>query len=43
MVLPVLSERQFDYDSVQVPVLVDMEWQGQPRKVMLWANRNGFF
>ena len=32
-----------DYDSVQVPVLADMDWQGQPRKVMLWANRNGFY
>jgi len=32
-----------DYDSVQVPVLADMQWQGQPRKVMLWANRNGFY
>jgi alcohol dehydrogenase (cytochrome c) len=32
-----------DYDSVQVPVLADMEWQGQRRKVMLWANRNGFY
>ncbi len=34
---------EFDYDSVQIPVLVDMEWQGRPRKVMLWANRNGYF
>ena len=34
---------EFDYDSVQVPVLADIDWQGQPRKVMLWANRNGFF
>ena len=34
---------EFDYDSVQVPVLADMTWQGSPRKVMLWANRNGFF
>ena len=33
---------EFDYDSVQVPVLADMDWQGRPRKVMLWANRNGF-
>ena len=33
---------EFDYDSVQVPVLADMDWQGGPRKVMLWANRNGF-
>jgi alcohol dehydrogenase (cytochrome c) len=34
---------EFDYDSVQVPVLADIELQGQPRKVMLWANRNGFY
>jgi alcohol dehydrogenase (cytochrome c) len=33
---------EFDYDSVQVPVLAEMEWQGQKRKVMYWANRNGF-
>ncbi len=32
-----------DYDSVQVPVLADMEWKGEQRKVMLWANRNGFY
>jgi alcohol dehydrogenase (cytochrome c) len=32
---------EFDFDSVQVPVLADMEWQGKPRKVMMWANRNG--
>lgn len=32
---------EFDYDSVQVPVLANMDWQGRPRKVMLWANRNG--
>ena len=34
---------EFDYDSVQVPVLADIAFGGQPRKVMLWANRNGFF
>ena len=34
---------EFDYDSTQVPVLVDMQWLGSPRKVMLSANRNGFF
>ena len=33
----------YDYDSVQVPVLVDLNWRGAPAKVMLWANRNGFF
>jgi alcohol dehydrogenase (cytochrome c) len=32
---------ELDYDATQVPVLVDMEWQGRPRKLMLWANRNG--
>jgi alcohol dehydrogenase (cytochrome c) len=38
----------YDYDSVQVPVLADIPWKGRDgqtstRKVMLWANRNGFF
>ncbi len=33
----------YDYDSVQVPVLVDANWNGGPRKLMLWGNRNGFF
>jgi alcohol dehydrogenase (cytochrome c) len=32
-----------DWDATQVPVLVDLEWQGQPRKALLHANRNGFF
>lgn len=39
---------EFDYDAVQIPVLADMAWpdrngQKRPRKLMLWANRNGFF
>ncbi|MCZ6672584.1 MAG: PQQ-dependent dehydrogenase, methanol/ethanol family [Verrucomicrobia bacterium] len=33
----------YDYDAVQVPVLVDRDWQGKPAKLMLWANRNGYF
>ncbi|MDA1371713.1 MAG: PQQ-dependent dehydrogenase, methanol/ethanol family [Proteobacteria bacterium] len=33
----------YDYDSVQVPVLADMVWRGTPKKVMMWANRNGYF
>lgn len=33
----------WDYDSVQIPVLADLKWKGEPRKVMLWGNRNGFF
>ena len=32
---------ELDYDSTQVPVLADIDWRGMPRKVMLWANRNG--
>jgi alcohol dehydrogenase (cytochrome c) len=34
---------EYDYDAVQVPVLVDGNWKGSPRKMMMWANRNGFF
>jgi alcohol dehydrogenase (cytochrome c) len=34
---------EFDWDAVQVPMLVDMPWQGAPRKLMLLAQRNGFF
>ena len=33
----------YDYDAVQIPVLADMDWQGRPAKLMLWANRNGYF
>ncbi len=34
---------EYDWDSTQVPVLADIEWKGQPRKVMMWGNRNGHF
>ncbi len=34
---------EYDYDATQIPVLADIDWHGEPRKVMLWANRNGFF
>jgi len=33
----------WDWDAQQPPVLVDAEWQGRPRKLLLHANRNGFF
>ncbi len=33
----------YDYDAVQIPVLVDMPWTGTAGKLMLWAHRNGFF
>jgi len=32
----------YDYDSTQIPVLVDATWQGKPRKLLIHANRNGF-
>jgi alcohol dehydrogenase (cytochrome c) len=34
---------EFDWDATQIPVLADMDWQGRPRKLMLFANRNGIF
>src|SRR5207253_3137803 len=33
----------WDWDATETPVLVDAPWQSQPRKLMLHANRNGFF
>jgi alcohol dehydrogenase (cytochrome c) len=33
----------WDWDATETPVLVDAPWQGQPRKLMLHADRNGFF
>ncbi len=33
----------WDWDAQQPPVLVDREWDGESRKLLLHANRNGFF
>ena len=33
----------WDYDAQEPTALVDATWQGQARKLMLQANRNGFF
>jgi alcohol dehydrogenase (cytochrome c) len=33
----------WDYDAEQPSVLVDANWQGQPRKLLVQANRNGYF
>ena len=33
----------YDYDSVQIPVLADIERNNTEFKLMLWANRNGFY
>ena len=34
---------RYDYDALQIPVLVDLDINGMIVKAMLWANRNGFF
>src|SRR6516225_6524027 len=34
---------EFDWDATQVPVLANIDFKGRPRKVMMWANRNGVF
>ena len=34
---------EHDWDAVQQPVLAEIPWQGRPRRVLLWANRNAFF
>ena len=31
-----------DYDATEIPVLIDADWHGQPRKLLIQANRNGF-
>lgn len=33
----------WDWDAQQPPLLVDVTWAGRPRKLILHANRNGFF
>ncbi len=32
----------FDYDATETPVLVDANYAGEPRKLLVEANRNGF-
>jgi alcohol dehydrogenase (cytochrome c) len=32
-----------DWDAVETPVLVDGEFQGKPRKLLLQSSRNGYF
>lgn len=32
-----------DWDAQETPLLLDTMWQGQPRKLLIQANRNGFF
>jgi alcohol dehydrogenase (cytochrome c) len=32
-----------DWDGVEIPILVDREFRGKPRKLLVQANRNGFY
>jgi alcohol dehydrogenase (cytochrome c) len=32
-----------DFDAMAPPALIDAMWEGKPRKLMVQANRNGFF
>jgi alcohol dehydrogenase (cytochrome c) len=32
----------FDYDAVETPILVDASYQGEQRKLLVQANRNGY-
>jgi len=32
----------YDYDATQIPILLDTDWEGRPRKLLIQANRNGF-
>jgi len=34
---------EHDWDSNQIPILLDREYAGQLRRLMLWGNRNGFY
>ena len=34
---------EHDWDAAQIPVLADAPFNGKPRKLMYWANRNGFY
>ena len=33
----------WDWDATQTSVIIDREWEGKPRQLMLHASRNGFF
>ncbi len=33
----------WDWDTEETPLVIDANWQGQPRKLLVQGNRNGFF
>jgi alcohol dehydrogenase (cytochrome c) len=32
-----------DWDAAECPMLIDADWKGRPRKLLVEANRNGFY
>ncbi len=34
---------EYDRDAAQIPLLVDTTFRGERRRLLLWANRNGFY
>jgi alcohol dehydrogenase (cytochrome c) len=34
---------QWDWDTTETPLVINAAWQGQPRKLLVQGNRNGFF
>ncbi len=32
-----------DWDAIQVPIIADIMYEGEMRRVMMWANRNAFY
>ena len=34
---------QWDWDTTETPLVINTTWQGQPRKLLVQGNRNGFF
>ncbi len=33
----------WDWDAAETPIVLNRDWNGQPRKLLIQANRNGFF
>lgn len=33
----------WDWDATETPLVINANWQGQPRKLLVQGNRNGFF
>ena len=43
MVLPITPHDLHDWDAAETPMLVDAQFRGRSRKLLLQGNRNGFF